>query len=109
MTNELESVALTLVADGQGILAADETVHTLTQRFDTLRIQSTEKSRCPTVRCFFTARRCRVHQRQRLGKLCINAHALTVRPVSAATEMRWKRPRSASPARRIAIHGTTTD
>ena len=52
MINELESVALTLVADGKGILAADETVHTLTQRFDTLRIQSTEKSRCPTVRCF---------------------------------------------------------
>ena len=52
MTNELESVALTRVADGQGILAAEETVHTLTQRFDTLRIQSTEKSRCPTVRCF---------------------------------------------------------
>ena len=46
MINELESVALTLVADGKGILAADETVHTLTQRFDTLGIPSTEKSRC---------------------------------------------------------------
>ena len=45
MTHDLESVALRLVADGKGILAADETVHTLTQRFDTLGIQSTEKSR----------------------------------------------------------------
>jgi fructose-bisphosphate aldolase class 1 len=30
MTHDLESVALTLVADGKGILAADETVPTLT-------------------------------------------------------------------------------
>jgi fructose-bisphosphate aldolase class I len=44
MTHELEKVALALVADGKGILAADETIDTLTQRFDTLGIQSTEKS-----------------------------------------------------------------
>ena len=41
----LESVALTLVEEGKGILAADETIPTLTRRFDTLGIQSTEKSR----------------------------------------------------------------
>ena len=41
MSHDLESVALTLVADGKGILAADETVPTLTKRFDTLGIQST--------------------------------------------------------------------
>jgi len=45
MADDLESVALTLVADGKGILAADETVPTLTKRFDSLSIQSTEKSR----------------------------------------------------------------
>jgi fructose-bisphosphate aldolase class I len=55
MTDDLESVALKLVGDGKGILAADETVHTLTQRFDTLGIQSTEKSRCAYRAMLFTA------------------------------------------------------
>jgi fructose-bisphosphate aldolase, class I len=41
----LESVARALVADGKGILAADETTPTLKKRFDTLGIQSTEQSR----------------------------------------------------------------
>ena len=40
-----ESVAPTLVADGKGILAADETVSTWAKRFGTLRIRSTEQSR----------------------------------------------------------------
>jgi fructose-bisphosphate aldolase, class I len=55
MIHGLESVALTLLADGKGILAADETVHTLTRRFDTLGIQSTEKSRCSYREMLFTA------------------------------------------------------
>jgi fructose-bisphosphate aldolase class I len=41
----LESLAQTLVADGKGILAADETSPTLTKRFDVLGIPSTEQSR----------------------------------------------------------------
>ena len=46
MTNpELEMTAEALVAPGKGILAADETVPTLTKRFDALRIQSTSASR----------------------------------------------------------------
>src|SRR5262252_6379722 len=44
-SHALESVALTLVAGGKGILAADETTPTLTKRFDTLGIPSTEQSR----------------------------------------------------------------
>jgi fructose-bisphosphate aldolase, class I len=44
-SHDLESVALTLVVEGKGILAADETVPTLTRRFDTLGIPSTEQSR----------------------------------------------------------------
>jgi fructose-bisphosphate aldolase class 1 len=40
MSEDLESVAATLVADGKGILAADESVATLTMRFDPLGIQS---------------------------------------------------------------------
>jgi fructose-bisphosphate aldolase class I len=49
-SHDLESVALTLVAKGKGILAADETIPTLTKRFDTLGIQSTEQS-APTAKC----------------------------------------------------------
>jgi fructose-bisphosphate aldolase class I len=44
-SHDLGSVALTLDAKGKGILAADETIPTLTKRFDTLRIQSTEQDR----------------------------------------------------------------
>ncbi len=44
-SHALESVALTLVAEGKGILAADESTRTLTTRFDALGIQSTEQSR----------------------------------------------------------------
>ena len=44
-SHDLQSVALTLVASGKGILAADETIPTLTRRFDALGIQSTEHSR----------------------------------------------------------------
>ena len=43
--HDLHSVAQTLVAEWKGILAADETVPTLTKRFDSLGIPSTEQSR----------------------------------------------------------------
>jgi fructose-bisphosphate aldolase class I len=36
MTHDLASTAAALVAEGKGILAADETVPTLTKRFDAL-------------------------------------------------------------------------
>ena len=45
MSEDLASVAATLVADGKGILAADESVATLTRRLDMLGIKSTEQSR----------------------------------------------------------------
>ena len=54
-TDDSESVAATLVADGKGILTADETVPTLTKRFDTLGIQSTEQSRRTNREILFTA------------------------------------------------------
>jgi fructose-bisphosphate aldolase class 1 len=44
-THDLEHVARELVADGKGILAADESVATLTRRFEGLKVQSTEESR----------------------------------------------------------------
>jgi fructose-bisphosphate aldolase, class I len=43
--DDLESVARNLVAPGKGILAADETVSTITRRFATLGIKSTAESR----------------------------------------------------------------
>ena len=54
MSEGLESVAATLVADGKGILAADESVATLTRRFDTVGIQSTEQSRRAYREMLFT-------------------------------------------------------
>ena len=55
MNHDLETIAATLVASGKGILAADETVPTLTKRFDTLGIQSTEESRRTYREMLFTA------------------------------------------------------
>ena len=43
-----------LVAQEKGILAADETIPTLTRRFDTLGIQSTEQSRRTYREMLFT-------------------------------------------------------
>jgi fructose-bisphosphate aldolase class I len=42
---DLEKIAAALVSQGKGILAADETVSTLTKRFDALKIASTPASR----------------------------------------------------------------
>jgi fructose-bisphosphate aldolase class I len=50
-----EGVALTLVAQGKGILAADETTPTLTRRFNALGIQSTEQSRRTYREMLFTS------------------------------------------------------
>ncbi|HET6674844.1 MAG TPA: class I fructose-bisphosphate aldolase, partial [Nitrospiraceae bacterium] len=51
---ELERTAKMLVAEGKGILAADETVPTLTKRFATLKIESTADSRRAYREMFFT-------------------------------------------------------
>jgi fructose-bisphosphate aldolase, class I len=53
-TVDLESTAKALVADGRGILAADETPPTLTRRFDALNIDSTPDSRRAYREMFFT-------------------------------------------------------
>jgi fructose-bisphosphate aldolase, class I len=54
-SHHLESVALALLAEGKGILAADETIPTLTRRFDTLGIRSTEQSRRTYREMLFTS------------------------------------------------------
>jgi fructose-bisphosphate aldolase class I len=56
MNETLESVATTLVTEGKGILAADESVATLTRRFDALGIESTEQSRRAYREMLFTTR-----------------------------------------------------
>src|SRR5512138_3055190 len=55
MTHDIETTARTLVADGKGILAADETPGTLTKRLDALGIRSTEQSRRAYREMLFTA------------------------------------------------------
>ena len=66
MANDhLQSAALALVANGKGILAADETTPTLTRRFDALGIPSTEQSRRTYREMLFTVSwRRRIHQRR---------------------------------------------
>lgn len=54
MIQDLRAVALNLVSRGKGILAADETVPTLTRRFDVLGIESTHKSRRAYREILFT-------------------------------------------------------
>jgi fructose-bisphosphate aldolase, class I len=54
MSEDLESVGASLVDDGKGILAADESVATLTRRFDALGIKSTEQSRRAYREMLFT-------------------------------------------------------
>jgi fructose-bisphosphate aldolase, class I len=49
-----EEIAKALVADGKGILAADETVGTITKRFEQLRIPSTPESRRDYRELLFT-------------------------------------------------------
>ena len=53
-TVDLEKTAKALVADGKGILAADETPTTLTKRFEALKIESTPDSRRHYREMFFT-------------------------------------------------------
>ena len=54
MNDDVQRNAAALVARGKGILAADETVPTLTRRFDALGIRSTEESRRTYREMLFT-------------------------------------------------------
>lgn len=50
----LEEIAQALVADGKGILAADESTGTIKKRFDTIGVESTEESRRDYREMLFT-------------------------------------------------------
>src|SRR3954470_4737205 len=54
MAEQLQELAASLVARGKGILAADETVPTLTRRFDVLHIPSAERTRRDYREMLFT-------------------------------------------------------
>ena len=51
---ELESIARRIVADGKGILAADESTGTIKKRFDSIGIESTEDTRRAYRELLFT-------------------------------------------------------
>ena len=63
--NVLLETAMELVADGKGILAADESDGTIRKRFDSIGVESTEDSRRAYREMLFTTRGRRgVHQRR---------------------------------------------
>lgn len=53
---ELESVARALVANGKGILAADESMGTIKRRFDSIKIESNENNRRAYREMLFTTK-----------------------------------------------------
>ncbi len=54
-TQGLKETALALVAEGKGILAADESSGTIVQRFESIAVESTEESRRSYRELLFTA------------------------------------------------------
>src|SRR5436853_3304020 len=52
--NELESTARAIVAEGKGILAADESTGTIKKRFDSIGVESTEDTRRAYRELLFT-------------------------------------------------------
>ena len=53
--NDLNSVALAMVANGKGLLAADESSPTIKKRFDSIDTESTEENRRRYREMLFTA------------------------------------------------------
>ena len=45
MSERLEDIAIAMVAEGQGILAADESTGTIQKRFDSISVENTEENR----------------------------------------------------------------
>ena len=52
--NELEAIARAMVAEGKGILAADESGGTIKKRFDKIKVESTEENRRTYRELLFT-------------------------------------------------------
>ena len=45
MSERIEDIAIAMVAEGQGILAADESTGTIQKRFDSIKVENTEENR----------------------------------------------------------------
>src|SRR6188508_2406272 len=54
MTDKLDDIAKRMVADGKGILAADESSGTIKKRFDSIGVESTEETRRAYRELLFT-------------------------------------------------------
>jgi fructose-bisphosphate aldolase class I len=54
-TEELNAIALAMVAKNRGILAADESTSTIKKRFDSIKLESTEENRRAYREMLFTA------------------------------------------------------
>jgi fructose-bisphosphate aldolase, class I len=54
MANELHETAEALVAEGKGVLAADESTGTIKKRFDSIQVESTEENRRAYRELLFT-------------------------------------------------------
>ena len=46
MEENIQNIAKKIVEDGKGILAADESTNTIKKRFDSIKVESNEKTRC---------------------------------------------------------------
>src|SRR5438445_1147685 len=53
-STEVHEIAAALVAEGKGILAADESTGTIKKRFDTIGVESTEENRRAYRNLLFT-------------------------------------------------------
>ena len=53
--SELNSIALKILANGKGILAADESTATMTKRLDSVNVQSTPENRLSFRQALFSS------------------------------------------------------
>ena len=55
MSERLEDIAIRMVAEGKGILAADESTGTIKKRFDSIKLDNTEENRRDYREMMFSA------------------------------------------------------
>ena len=53
--SELNNIALQIISNGKGILAADESTGTMTKRLESVGLESSEKNRLSFRKTLFTA------------------------------------------------------
>ena len=53
--SELNKIAIQIISNGKGILAADESTATMTKRLDSVKVQSNEKNRLLFRETLFTS------------------------------------------------------